>query len=391
MNKKTRVLMVDDEPNVLSGYRRSIGRKLDLTTANGGQEALEVLDRDGPFEVVITDMRTPEMDGLEILKQAQSKHPKTVYVMLTGNADQQTAIDAINHGQIYRFLNKPCDPEILEHTILACKSQYDLIHAEADLLNNTLSGSVKLLIEAMVVSDPAAAETIRTVRENVGILCKGLGLQQEWRFPLAASLFIIGGITVPRTSSKQLLDDLYISDCAESGSKLLRHIPRLEQVAQMVLQQRKQLELPQDLDELTDESRIAVGSQLLRFAYDWYRASVQLAGDRQGALQSIASDFGKHDRRLSMAALNAYGTQSDIQAPEPKWEQATLGIRELREGMVTQMDIQTQDESLLVAKGQTLTQLIIDRLRGFYKAGLIEDEVRVKVQVEEESAHKRSA
>ncbi len=380
MSTKTRVLMVDDEPNVLSGYRRSIGRNYDLVTANSGREGLEVMNNDGPFEVVITDMRMPEMDGLEFLKQAKAKHPNTVYVMLTGNADQQTAIDAINHGHIYRFLNKPCEAEILDHTIRACKSQYDLIHAEAELLSNTLSGSVKLLIEAMVISDPVAAEAVRAVREGMTILSNGLGIKNEWRFPLASSLFLIGSITTPRKSNKDILNEEYINTCARSGAKLLRHISRLDLVAQIILHQRMKMELPEDLSKLDDDNRVTIGSQLLRFSYDWYRAAQECNGDRHLGLKRLASDAGLHDRRLFVAANAVQGLSIETQEQEPKRVLVELPIMDLYQGLLTDADINTNDGSLLVAKGQTLSQLMIDRLRGFYKAGLVSQNASVWIE-----------
>ena len=197
MNDKTKILMVDDEPNVLSGYKRSFGRKYDLVTANSGKEALEILRSEKQIEVIVTDMRMPEMNGLEFLTNAKKLRPKSVYAMLTGNADQQTAINAINQGDIYRFLNKPCDSEVLEHTINACKTQYDLIHAEKKLLNDTLTGSIKLFIEALVISDPEITSIFKSVRENTRQIMDGLEIN-DWRIHLAGSIFMIGSCTVPR-------------------------------------------------------------------------------------------------------------------------------------------------------------------------------------------------
>ncbi len=391
MSVKTRVLMVDDEPNVLSGYRRSIGRNYDLVTANSGRKGLDSLDKEGPFEVVVTDMRMPEMDGLEFLKQAKRKHPNTVYVMLTGNADQQTAINAINQGQIFRFLNKPCEAEILDHTIRACKAQYDLIHAEAELLSNTLSGSVKLLIEALVISDPVAAEAVRGVREGVNDVIQGLGITGEWRFPLAASLFMIGSITTPRTSSEQLYDKEYIESCSRAGAKLLRHISRLDLVAQIILHQRIKTDLPDDLKELDDESRVVVGSQILRFSYDWYCATRACNGDRVEGLGQLASVIGEHDRRLFIAASSTHGESEDKVSAAPERELVELEIGELYQGLLTDSDINTCDGSLLVAKGQVLSQLMIDRLRAFNKAGLVEGTATVWIEKENNKYRRASA
>lgn len=107
MSKK--VLLVDDEENVLLAYTRVLRRRFQLQVALGGADALLVLQRDGPFAVIVSDMRMPGMDGVELLSQVKQLAPDSTRIMLTGNADQATAMDAVNHGAIFRFLTKPCD------------------------------------------------------------------------------------------------------------------------------------------------------------------------------------------------------------------------------------------------------------------------------------------
>lgn len=105
-----RILLVDDEPFILSGYRRGLGKLFTIDTATSGAEALALFDQGGdtPYAVVVSDMRMPEMDGIELLKRLAASHPKAVRIMLTGNSDQQTAMDAVNQGHVFKFLTKPC-------------------------------------------------------------------------------------------------------------------------------------------------------------------------------------------------------------------------------------------------------------------------------------------
>src|SRR5450432_1390032 len=106
MNK--RVLFVDDEPNLLASFQRSFRKLLEFDVAAGGAEALVAFERHGPYAVIVSDMRMPGIDGMELLEKIKVLYPATVRIMLTGNADQQTAVDAVNRGQIFRFINKPC-------------------------------------------------------------------------------------------------------------------------------------------------------------------------------------------------------------------------------------------------------------------------------------------
>ena len=146
-----RCLIVDDDHHLLSALRRQLGERFDLETAQGGQQAIEAVreaagQRD-PFAVVVCDMRMPGMDGIETLKRIRDLAPDTVRIMLTGNADQQTAIEAINQGSIFRFYTKPCSQEQLEAGLEAALGQYRLVTAERELLESTLAGSIKVLVE----------------------------------------------------------------------------------------------------------------------------------------------------------------------------------------------------------------------------------------------------
>ncbi len=108
-----KILLVDDDSNVLDGYRRSLRGEFLLETALGGEEALNLATVNGPYAVVISDMRMPRMDGIQLLSRIKALSPDTIRVMLTGNADTETAVNAINEGSIFRFLNKPCSKEVM--------------------------------------------------------------------------------------------------------------------------------------------------------------------------------------------------------------------------------------------------------------------------------------
>src|SRR5690606_18712073 len=98
-----RILCVDDEPNVLAGLERTLFDDYDVTTANSGVEALEILAEEEPFAIIISDMRMPNMDGATFLAEARKLEPDTVRMLLTGYSDVEAAISAINDGQIFRF------------------------------------------------------------------------------------------------------------------------------------------------------------------------------------------------------------------------------------------------------------------------------------------------
>ena len=112
-----KILFVDDEKNVLNGFKRQFRKKLEIETALGGEKGLELMADSGPFAVVVSDLRMDRMDGLEFLRQVRRLSPDSVCLMLTGFADLDVAVGAVNEGRIFRFLTKPCPREVLQEAL----------------------------------------------------------------------------------------------------------------------------------------------------------------------------------------------------------------------------------------------------------------------------------
>jgi DNA-binding NtrC family response regulator len=119
------ILFVDDDANFLASLRRSL-RGLDIETEPDPALALDKVCARGRYAVVVADMRMPGVDGIRLLATAARKSPETVRIMLTGHPDMSTAIDAVNKGQVYRFLTKPCSPAALKETLDAALIQHRL-------------------------------------------------------------------------------------------------------------------------------------------------------------------------------------------------------------------------------------------------------------------------
>src|SRR5689334_8331618 len=142
MSTDLKILVVDDESNILLGFQRQLRKQFHVAVAESGATALQMLESSGPYAVVVTDMRMPTMSGLELLQRVKQQFPQTVRVMLTGNVDYRTAIRAVNEGSVFRFLTKPCSPEVLAVVLTAALEQHALVASERDLMSNTLNCSV---------------------------------------------------------------------------------------------------------------------------------------------------------------------------------------------------------------------------------------------------------
>src|ERR1700691_3098843 len=132
------ILCVDDDANILAGFQRSLRKEHALDVALGGAAGLAMMREKGPYSVVVADMQMPGMSGIQFLQEAERLSPDSVRLMLTGNADQKTAMDAVNQGHVFRFLTKPRPAAELAGALKAGLKQYRLVTAERELLENTL-------------------------------------------------------------------------------------------------------------------------------------------------------------------------------------------------------------------------------------------------------------
>ncbi len=121
--KKLRLLIVDDEENILHALRRTLRKEpFEIETASNAREAAEKF-YEKPFDIVISDYKMPGINGLEFLKWVRDNYPDTIRIVLTGQADLEVAVEAINEGEIYRFFTKPWDDEELRLSLrIAAKS-----------------------------------------------------------------------------------------------------------------------------------------------------------------------------------------------------------------------------------------------------------------------------
>ena len=167
-----KVLFVDDESSILDGYKRMLHREFEVDTAVGGLQGLTLIRDRGPFSVVISDMRMPGMNGAQFLAQVRQSAPDTVRMLLTGYTDIDAAMDAVNRGNIFRFLAKPCEKETMIEAINAGIYQYRLVMVEKELLEDTLMGSIKVMTDVLSAASPEAfgrsMRITRYVRHVIG-------------------------------------------------------------------------------------------------------------------------------------------------------------------------------------------------------------------------------
>jgi two-component system probable response regulator PhcQ len=131
------VLLVDDEPKILSGLRVALRKyPFDILTANSAQAALALLDEQ-PVDVLVSDEQMPQVSGSQLLAIVRQQHPRTVRIILTGHASLDAAVRAINEGEVYRFLTKPCNPVELAVSIQQGVQLRELAQQSSRLLSRS--------------------------------------------------------------------------------------------------------------------------------------------------------------------------------------------------------------------------------------------------------------
>ena len=136
-NIRPRILLVDDDVEVLDALQRQLRGRFDVTATCDAKEAIRLVVSGGPFAVVVSDLRMPGMDGVSLLYLIRQIVPETVRVLLTGQADMESAISAVNQGNIFRFLTKPCLPAALMRALEASVEQYQSCTAGGELPEQT--------------------------------------------------------------------------------------------------------------------------------------------------------------------------------------------------------------------------------------------------------------
>ncbi len=358
-----KILLVDDDWNVLQSYRRQLHKHFQVTTAPGGLEGLKAITEEGPFAVVVSDMRMPGMDGLEFLMAVHDIARDTVRMMLTGNADQKTAMDAVNEGNIFRFLTKPCPPDVFTAALSSGLEHYRLVTAERELLTDTLSGSVKLLTDVLSLVNPVAFGHATSIRQLVRKLCVHAGVEPTWEIAVAAMLSHIGCVTVPESTLAKLARGERLTPDERRqyashpgvGHDLIAQIPRLRGAAEIVAYQQKHFDgsgIPKDGKH---GAEIPFGARVLKLAID----VAQLTSAKQsvaGTLAAIHDRKGWYDPDLVLALEATMAIKQVSKSVE---------IAGLVPGMVLEENVCSLSGDVLLAFGQEVTPAMCQRLVRF--------------------------
>lgn len=411
------ILFVDDEANILSSLKRLFRPfGYQIFTAESGAQGLEIMERE-KVDLVVSDMRMPEMNGAQFLEKVRANWPDTVRILLTGYAEIGATIDAINKGQIYRYVSKPWDDNDITLTVkqalqlkglereklrleeLARKQNDELkdlnanleskvlarteevqqtmafLEAANDKLKKSFITTVRVFSNLIELRNPSKSGHSRRVADLARTLAQSLGLSgaDVQDIFIAGLLLDIGKIGL----SDRLLDKPFhnasieeraeISKFPVKGEMSLMALELLHGAAKLIRSHRERFDGSGFPDQLSGLS-IPLGARILSIAEDYDTAlmGTEFAKAMKAADASLFIQDGKgkrYDPTIVNAFLQELVKANPTQSVNPL--EMTLRSGQLLAGMKLSQDIITRSGDILLSKEHVLTEALIIQVRGF--------------------------
>jgi len=381
---KDKILLVDDDNNALAAYTRMLRKHFEPVVANSGAAALQIVQTEGPFAVVLADMHMPGMNGLELLTRIREIAPEMTRVMMTGDDEQKTAVDAVNRGQVFRFLTKPCSAEELVHTIEAGLHQYRLLRVEKEILEQTLSGAIQVMTELLSTLDPQAFGIATLLRERALKVASFLNVERDWEIGLSALLSPIGRLSISPHVLQKVQSGLPMSAeemsllerAPEFGARLLRRIPRMEGVAEAVRFQNKGFDgsgLPWDSVE---GEAIPLAARILKPLADMMRIEHQ-GRSVLGSLEEMKSRAVLYDPKVLTAIISLTELELGLN-PSANKASRSVTLGELREGQILASHVVTANGRLVLFPGIRLSAGHIQLLQNLAELLDLQEPIQIR-------------
>jgi CheY-like chemotaxis protein len=361
---RPRILCVDDEPQVLQGIRRALFKVFEIKSAESGTAALELIDRGERFDVVVSDMRMPNMNGATLLAEVRRRVPEVTRVLLTGHADIEAAIAAVNRGQIFRFLTKPCSPGELSSALSDAVTQHRLLTSEKVLLEQTLLGSVRALSEVLSLVNPEVFGPSMRQHARTRAICEHLHLPNAWQVEVASMLSAVGYVVLPSDVAAKLragttLEPNEVEMTHQMPGvveRVLSFIPRLESV-RALLQEHESLRTPQPTGKPA-----TVPAHVLHAVVEL--GALEQKFDTPTAVRELRG-AGRHPA----AVVDALVAVCQLRAPVLK----KLALAEIESGLILAADVKSKAGVLLMAHGQVVSDALLRRMRNIHlRVGVVE-------------------
>jgi ActR/RegA family two-component response regulator len=362
------ILFIDDDEKILKSFQRTLSSQFKVMTAVGPEEALRIIEEKGPFPVIVSDMKMPGMNGIEMFSHARKISPDSIHILLTGFADLQTAMDGVNQGGLFRFLTKPCDIDTLTTALTDGLRQYQLVMSEKELLEQTLLGTVKVLGEILALVNPSAQGVTNRMKKYCRHMINVLGLKERWLFDMAIMLSQLGSLTIPSEILNRFISGANMSDeemamikqLPTVTVKLLMHIPRLEDVIEIISQQNAPYSQFPEYSNPEEYSKLHLGAQMLHVAIG---LDCQLmSGVTPAKVLTHMRDDVKEFNPALVAAMDSYDFEL------LNMVRMRVACKDLNTKMILDEDVFSKGGVLLAPNGQWVTLALLMGLLNYSRS-----------------------
>jgi response regulator RpfG family c-di-GMP phosphodiesterase len=421
--KPPTILCVDDEPNILSALRRLFRPQgWQVRVAEGGQAALALLESE-TVDLVISDMRMPEMDGAQFLAQVRARWPDTVRLLLTGHSDINAIIDAINRGEIYRYITKPWNDhdivlivrQALERKALELeKKRLEALTIRQNEELKALNASLEAKVEERTAELRVANESLQSANEQlktnfitsiklfstliemrggnlaghsrrVADLSRRIALKLQLDSRQVQEIFVAGLLheigkvgfadellSTPVAMMKPPQMEAYRKHAAQA-EQLLLPLPDLRAASEIISAQFERFDgtgFPQQLSA----DAIPIGTRILTLASDYDNMQIGTLtsshlSPEEARIIIVHSSGKRYDPEVVNAFVDLLSDTSRKQAEKERPAEIALPARELQVGMRLSRDLITPSGLLILSAEHVLDQRIISRIINFERSG----------------------
>ena len=402
-----RLLCVDDEPGILSSLRRVFrSSNYDVLTANSGAEGLQLLETER-VDLIISDMRMPEMDGAHFLAQAKQRWPDSVRILLTGYADIESTVDAINKGEIYRYISKPWNNDdlllVVRHALERKALEQEKLRLEAltarqneelrdlntnlerkvaerteelreahEKLKTSFLTSIRVFANLIELRGTAIAGHSRRVADLARRIAEALELDaaDTQNVFLAALLHDIGKIGLPDAVLTRPVTHLSREELSlyrahpVKGEQSLMALSELREAAKILRSHHERFDGGGFPDGLANRD-IPIGARILAVANDFDGLQIgTLAMRRLNVEQAKKPILDGRGSLYDPIVVDAFVRVTSEAEPEHLGEEPVKPAH-LQAGMVLARDLVSRDGKLLLAAGYRLDASLIRQIRDF--------------------------
>jgi len=380
----SKILLVDDDHHSMAALRGHLGGRFQVDTAPDAVEALDRMTRDRGYGVVVAGMEMPGMNGVEFLERAAATSPDTMRIILSAQTDSDTRLTAVNRAHVFAILDKPCSFIALESTVESAFRQHEAIRHERDILEGTVNGSIKLLVDILGVVSPDALGRGQRMRDSMRHMAKWLGKQSAWELETAALLSSVGYAAIPVSLLRKAAAGIELEPSEAKilcrapriAHDLIADIPRLAEVARIVLYQDKRYDGGGFPEDTVAGDALPLGSRILKILID--RADLEEDGIvKEAAHTKMKERVGCYDISLLESCFGCF-PEFLAQSVSSEFPVVSLAIDRLVPGHIVVSDIYTGSGIKLIGAGHRLTSMMLERLRNLAELKQVQGPVLVQ-------------